>query len=74
MMRTAGGRVECTADFYLLKPVDPQAGNRRVLLDVPNRGRKMALSQGGDGAIHSIQGPWVVDDAARRTSSTVLAT
>jgi hypothetical protein len=41
--RNAAGRVEWWADFYLLKPVDPARGNRRLLLDVPNRGRKVAL-------------------------------
>ena len=41
--RNARGRVEIWADFYLLRPVDPAAGNRRLLLDVPNRGRKVAL-------------------------------
>ena len=39
----ARGLVESWADFYLLRPVDPRAGNRRLLLDVPNRGRKIAL-------------------------------
>src|SRR5262249_21199040 len=39
----ARGHVESWADFYLLRPVDPAAGNRRLLLDVPNRGRKIAL-------------------------------
>jgi len=37
------GRVEFSGDFYLLKPVDPQKGNGRLLLDVPNRGRKVAV-------------------------------
>src|SRR5207249_3765074 len=37
-------RVELWADFYLLRPADPGRGNRRLLLDVPNRGRKVALS------------------------------
>jgi hypothetical protein len=41
--RNAQGLVESWADFYLLKPVDPARGNRRLLLDVPNRGRKVAL-------------------------------
>jgi hypothetical protein len=41
--RNADGRVEFSGDFYLLKPVDPQKGNRRLLVDVPNRGRKVAL-------------------------------
>jgi len=41
--RNTAGLVECEADFYLLKPCDPARGNRRLLLDVPNRGRKVAL-------------------------------
>lgn len=41
--KNAAGRVEWSADFYLLKPVDTARGNRRLLLDVPNRGRKVAL-------------------------------
>src|SRR5213594_4956933 len=39
----ARGHVEFWADFYLLRPQDPARGNRRLLLDVPNRGRKVAL-------------------------------
>jgi hypothetical protein len=39
--RNAGGLVESSADFYLLRPLD--GGRRRLLLDVPNRGRKIAL-------------------------------
>jgi len=41
--RNADGRVEFSGDFYLLKPVDPRKGNGRLLLDVANRGRKVAL-------------------------------
>jgi hypothetical protein len=41
--KNADGRVEFTADFYVLKPVDAGKGNGRLLLDVPNRGRKVAL-------------------------------
>ena len=41
--RDAAGRVACEADFYLLRPQDAARGNRRLLLDVPNRGRKVAL-------------------------------
>lgn len=41
--RNAHGRVESSADFYLLRPVDPSRGKRCLLLDVPNRGRKVAL-------------------------------
>jgi len=39
--RNAQGHVECSADFALLRPLG--GGNRRLLLDVPNRGRKIAL-------------------------------
>ena len=39
--RNAAGRVESSADFYLLRPIG--GGRRRLLLDVPNRGRKIAL-------------------------------
>ena len=39
--RGTGGLVESSADFYLLRPLG--GGNRRLLLDVPNRGRKIAL-------------------------------
>ena len=42
--RNTDGRVEFQGDFYLLKPADPARGNRRLLLDVANRGRKIALS------------------------------
>jgi hypothetical protein len=41
--RNAAGLVECDADFYLLRPQDARRGSRRLLLDVPNRGRKVAL-------------------------------
>jgi hypothetical protein len=38
--RSAAGLVEFAADFYLLRPA---RGNGALLLDVPNRGRKVAL-------------------------------
>ncbi len=41
--KNADGRVEFSADFYLLKPVGARKGNGRLLLDVANRGRKVAL-------------------------------
>ncbi len=37
--RNAAGRVEYEADFYLLRPVDPARGNRKIIYDVTNRGR-----------------------------------
>ncbi|HEX5531845.1 MAG TPA: alpha/beta hydrolase domain-containing protein, partial [Methylomirabilota bacterium] len=39
--RNARGLVESSADFYLLRPLG--GGSRRLLLDIPNRGRKIAL-------------------------------
>ncbi|MEE8543087.1 MAG: hypothetical protein V3S94_04455, partial [Gammaproteobacteria bacterium] len=42
--RNAAGQVEFSADFYLLKPVDADAGNGTVFVDVMNRGRKRVLS------------------------------
>src|SRR5262249_16764954 len=39
--RNGAGLVEGSADFYLLRPVG--GGNRALLLDVANRGRKVAL-------------------------------
>jgi hypothetical protein len=41
--RNAAGAVEFWADAYVLQPVAAARGNRRLLLDVPNRGRKIAL-------------------------------
>ena len=41
--RNAQGLVEFSGDFFLLKPVDMRKGNGRLLMDVANRGRKVAL-------------------------------
>lgn len=38
--RNARGNVEYSFDFYILKPVDMSKGNRRVMYEPPNRGRK----------------------------------
>ncbi|MEH2486156.1 alpha/beta hydrolase domain-containing protein [Bradyrhizobium sp. AZCC 2230] len=40
--RNADGKVEATADVVILRPNDPTHGNGTLLLDVPNRGRKLA--------------------------------
>ena len=40
--RNASGRVEAMADVVLLRPADPLRGNGTLLVDVPNRGRKLA--------------------------------
>ena len=39
----AAGEVECTADLYVLKPVDAAKGNGTVLFEVSNRGGKGML-------------------------------
>jgi hypothetical protein len=40
--RNAQGRVEATADVVVLRPADPARGNGTLLVDVPNRGTKLA--------------------------------
>ena len=40
--KNAKGLVEASADVVLLQPTDPQAGNKTLLVDIPNRGRKLA--------------------------------
>ena len=42
--RNADGRVEFTADLYILRPKDPARANGTALVDVLNRGGKPALS------------------------------
>ena len=41
--RNARGEVEASADFYMLKPVDPRRGNGRLFYEVGNRGGKAML-------------------------------
>lgn len=41
--RNAQGRVEASADVVILSPVDAARGNETMLLEVPNRGRMLAL-------------------------------
>ena len=42
--RNTDGQVEFSSDFAMLQPVNVERGNRRILFDVVNRGRKTALS------------------------------
>jgi hypothetical protein len=44
----ARGRVEYTADFYLLKPVDLQRGYRHIFYEVLNRGDKTVFFEFND--------------------------
>ena len=39
----AGGFVEFSSDFRILRPIDSKLGNRRILMDVPNRGKQLAI-------------------------------
>jgi hypothetical protein len=41
--RNTLGEVEFSADFYLLKPVDPSRGNGRIFYEAGNRGSKRIL-------------------------------
>src|SRR4051812_17423029 len=40
----AAGKVEFTADLYILRPIDPAKSNGIALVDVVNRGRKTVLT------------------------------
>jgi hypothetical protein len=42
--RDARGEVEASADFYMLKPLDPRRGNGRLFFEVGNRGGKAMLA------------------------------
>jgi hypothetical protein len=42
--RNARGRVEYEADVYIMRPADVTRGNRKLLYEVNNRGRKPLLS------------------------------
>ena len=46
--RNAGGKVEYSFDFYILKPIDLTKGNHKMLYEPPNRGGKTlsALNRG----------------------------
>ena len=48
--KSATGLVEFSADFYLLKPVDPARGNGRLFYEAGNRGSKRILPVFQDGA------------------------
>ena len=59
--RNAGGKVEYSADFYILKPLDMSKGNGALLYDVNNRGNKRALIQFNDA--HASNDPTTAADA-----------
>ncbi len=43
--RNAGGKVEFSADFYMLAPAAPEKGNGTLLVEISNRGGKGLLSR-----------------------------
>ena len=45
----ATGRVEYSMDIYILKPIDLNKGNRKVFLEVNNRGSKLVGAFNGSG-------------------------
>jgi Alpha/beta hydrolase domain len=49
--RNEQGRVEATADVVLLRPADPLRANGTLLVDIPNRGRKLAPQLFDDAAM-----------------------
>jgi hypothetical protein len=61
--RSPDGKVEATADVVILRPADPTHGNGTLLLDVPNRGRKLAPQLFDDAAQPGANNAQVPDDA-----------
>ena len=61
--RNADGKVEATADVVILRPADPARGNGTLLLDVPNRGRKLAPQLFDDSPQPGANNAQIADDA-----------
>ncbi|MBR0778406.1 hypothetical protein JQ625_26540 [Bradyrhizobium diazoefficiens] len=61
--RNADGKVEAVADVVILRPTDANRGNGTLLLDVPNRGRKLAPQLFDDSAQPGANNAEKVEDA-----------
>jgi hypothetical protein len=61
--RNPDGKVEATADVVILRPTDPTHGNGTLLLDVPNRGRKLAPQLFDDSSQPGANNAQSADDA-----------
>ena len=63
--KNAKGMVEYEVDFDLLRPADASKGNRKILFDVTNRGRKFVMYwlMDGTAAIASANNPLAAADA-----------
>src|SRR5580765_7578764 len=72
--RNARGEVEATADFYMLKPVDPRRGNGRLFYEVGNCGGKAMLStfQKATGSANPTTDAEFGDGALMRQGFTLL--
>ena len=72
--RNARGDVEASADFYMLKPVDPRRGNGRLFYEVGNRGGKAMLStfQKAAGSLDPTKEAEFGDGALMRQGFTLL--
>jgi hypothetical protein len=72
--RNARGEVVATADFYLLKPVDPRRGNGRLFYEVGNRGGKSMLAtfQKAKGSVDPTSEAEFGDGALMRQGFTLL--
>ena len=72
--RNARGRVEASADFYMLKPLDPRKGNGRLFYEVGNRGGKSILTtfQKASGSADPATDAEIGDGALMRQGFTLL--
>jgi hypothetical protein len=61
--RNADGKVEATTDVVILRPADAARGNGTLLLDVPNRGRKLAPQLFDDSSQPGANNAQSADDA-----------
>ena len=61
----SSGNIEFSADFSMLRPVDPEKGRRTMFLDVVNRGNKTVLSSFKSVAVrdrqHKVSWIWPFD-------------
>ena len=55
--RDPDGLVKFSSDFRILQPVDPKLGNRRILMDIPNRGKQLAIRNINSGPDQSPDAP-----------------
>jgi hypothetical protein len=60
--RNARGLIEYATDLELLKPADMNRGNRVIMVEVPNRGNKLAIAAFNDGVPAGIPGRNALDN------------